>query len=135
MTHDRKRRCPATIWYTCLHDGDAHAPCGEQRLRAFEGPAAAKADAPSPDSFVRRSIHELGSTGELPAEWTPGSAFDILGWSPDGPVQATYQVQVLRDSTDFIAHGWIDADGDGVPAHFTITRSSQPVRVTPASVH
>ena len=78
-----------------------------------------------------RSIDDLSA---VPAEWTPGSAFDTLGWSPDGPVQATYQVEVLRDSTDFIVHGWIDADGDGVPAHFTITKSSQPVRVTPKSV-
>ncbi len=60
--------------------------------------------------------------------------FDTLGWAPNGPVQATYQVEVLGGSTDFIVHGWIDADDDGVPAHFTITKSSQPVRVTPKSV-
>ena len=78
-----------------------------------------------------RSIDDLSA---VPSEWTLGSAFDTLGWAPSGLVQATYQVEVLPDSHDFIAHAWIDADGDGVPAHFTITKSSQPVRVTPKSV-
>ena len=78
-----------------------------------------------------RTLDELSAS---PAEWTLGSAFDTLGWHPDGPVQAIYQVEVLPDSTDFIAHAWIDADGDGIPAHFTITTSSQPTRVTPKSV-
>lgn len=78
-----------------------------------------------------RSIDDLSMAH---AEWTPGSAFDTIGWGPTGPVQGTYQVEVLPDSLDFIAHAWIDADGDGVPAHFTITKSSQPTRVTPRSV-
>jgi hypothetical protein len=78
-----------------------------------------------------RSIDDLSTAH---AEWTPGSTFDPLGWAPSGLVQATYQVEVLPDSLDFIAHAWVDADGDGVPAHFTITKSSQPVRVTPKSV-
>jgi len=78
-----------------------------------------------------RTLDELSASH---AEWTQGSAFDTLGWGPDGPVQATYLVEVLPDSLDFIAHAWIDADGDGVPAHFTVTRSTHPVRVTPSSV-
>ncbi len=69
------------------------------------------------------------------AEWTSGSAFDVLGWSPDGPVRGTYQVVVLPDSSDFIVHGWIDADGDGVPAHVTATRSANAERVTRKRVH
>lgn len=69
------------------------------------------------------------------AEWTSGSAFDELGWSPDGPVRGTYQVVVLPDSSDFVVHGWIDADGDGVPAHITATRRSHAERVTPKRVH
>lgn len=78
-----------------------------------------------------RSIDDLNMAH---AEWTPGSAFDTIGWRPDRPVQATYQVEVLPDSLDFIAHAWIDRDGDGIPAHFTVTRGSQPTRVTPKSV-
>jgi len=79
-----------------------------------------------------RSITDLSST---PAEWTPGSGFDTLGWHPDRrAVQATFQVEVLPDTNDFIAHAWVDADGDGVPAHFTVTKNTFPIRRTPSSV-
>ena len=80
-----------------------------QRLRAFEGPAAAKADAPSPDSFVRRSIHELGSAGELPAEWTRGAS--LLAPHPsDGGETSEPLIQALADALS--VHGvaeWLGA--------------------------
>ena len=86
-------------------------------------------------AYVASAVNPTaGVPGSQKASFDTGGGFDTLGWSPNGPVQATYQVEVLGGSTDFIVHGWIDADGDGVPAHFTITKSSQPVRVTPKSV-
>jgi hypothetical protein len=90
----------------------------------------------SSGSFVSAGPHprKLDELTTAHAEWTAGSGFDIFGWAPTGPVQATYQVEVLPDSLDFIAHAWIDADGDGVPAHFTVTKRTHPERVTPASV-
>ncbi len=87
-------------------------------------------------SFLPAGPHprSLESLSPRPADWTSGSAFDALGWSPDGRVRGTYQVEVLPDSIDFIVHGWIDADGDGVPAHYTATKESVAKRVTPKSV-
>jgi len=87
-------------------------------------------------SFLAAGPHprSLDDLSPAPADWTPGSAFDTLGWAPDGAVRGTYQVEAKPDSLDFIVHGWIDADGDGVPAHFTATRSTHAVRVTPDSV-
>lgn len=57
--------------------------------------------------------------------WRFGSAFDNLGWAPPGndPVLGTYSVEVAADGKDFTVHGWIDADGDGKPAHYTATRA------------
>ena len=88
-------------------------------------------------SFLPAGPHPrpVEALGPGQAEWTSGSAFDELGWSPDGPVRGTYQVVVLPDSSDFIVHGWIDADSDGVPAHFTATWRSNAERVTPKRVH
>jgi hypothetical protein len=90
----------------------------------------------SSGSFVPAGPHprNLDDLTTAHTEWTSGSAFDTLGWAPNGPVQGTYQVEVFPDSLDFIVHGWIDADGDGVPAHFIVTKSTHPVRVTPDSV-
>lgn len=67
-------------------------------------------------------------------DWTPGTAFDSLGWAPEGQVRGTYEVRVTDDGFDFVVHGWLDADGDGVPVHFTATRDTEAVRLTPKSV-
>jgi hypothetical protein len=113
------------------------AKLGEVRMNLVGIKTAQFAHKASYGSFLPAGPHprNLDDLSAAPAEWTSGSAFDTLGWAPDGAVRGTYQVEVLPDSLDFIVHGWIDADGDGVPAHFTATRSTHPVRVTPDSVH
>jgi len=67
--------------------------------------------------------------------WSSGSTFDKLGWGPDGNVRGTDQVELDPNGYDFIVHGWIDADGDGFPAHYTATKSVNPVMVTPNNVY
>jgi len=70
-----------------------------------------------------------------PHAWSSDSAFDTLGWRPDGNVRGAYQVEVAPSGRDFIVHGWIDSDGDGVPAHYTATKSVNAVLVTPNDVY
>jgi len=113
------------------------AKLGEVRANLYGIKTAQFAYEASYGSFLAVGPHprNLDDLSMAPAEWTSGSAFDTLGWAPDGPVRGIYQVEVLPYSLDFIVHGWIDADGDGVPAHFTVTKSTQPERVTPNSVH
>ena len=72
-------------------------------------------------------------TSEL-VSWQQGSPFDTLGWAPDGMVRGTYEIQLVG-SDDFIVHGWSDVDGDGVPSHYTATKSIDTVMVTPDSVY
>ena len=42
--------------------------------------------------------------------------------------------KVAADGSDFTVHGWQDLDGDGVPAHWIATRTSNPVLVSDPGV-
>ena len=88
------------------------------------------------DTFVRVEPHPVAVSELSPQlrEWPEGSGFDTLGWGPDGRVRGTYSVEVTPDGSGFLVHGWIDEDGDGVPAHYTATRVINATRVTPAEV-
>jgi hypothetical protein len=66
--------------------------------------------------------------------WPEGSDFDRLGWEPDGAVRGTFQVTVSQDGGDFTIHGWQDLDGDGVPAHWTASRSAAAALVSESGV-
>ena len=79
-----------------------------------------------------RSVAELDKGQRV---WLTGSAFDTLGWGPDGDVRGTYKVEVAPGGRDFIVHGWIDGDGDGSPAHYTATKSVNAMMVTPNDVY
>ena len=70
-----------------------------------------------------------------PQPWPPGTAFDTLGWAPEGPVRGTYAVRLTEDGSGFVVHGWIDGDGDGVPAHFTATGDRPVERQTGRRVY
>ena len=66
--------------------------------------------------------------------WPSGSSFDTIGWAPDGKVYGSYSVEVNHAGTDFTVHGWIDADGDGQPAHWSVTKRGRARRTTPEGV-
>ena len=89
------------------------------------------------DAFVPAGVwpRAVELLDEQPQPWSPGSAYEALGWAPDGQVRGTYQVEVLPGGRDFIVHGWIDADGDGVPAHFTARKSVGAQMETPDNVY
>ncbi|HCH61211.1 MAG TPA: hypothetical protein DFR83_00305 [Deltaproteobacteria bacterium] len=88
------------------------------------------------DRYVAAEPHPVSvdALDPEPRVWSVGSAFDTIGWAPDGKVRSTYQVEVTADGTDFRVHGWIDEDGDGVPAYYTATKSINAVRVSPNGV-
>ena len=59
-----------------------------------------------------------------PAGWPAASGFDTLGWRPDGDrCRGTFRVTLTPDGEDFLVEGYVDRDGDGVPAYYTRTRS------------
>ena len=62
--------------------------------------------------------------------WTPGSAFDTLGWSPDGVVRGSYKV-IGTSSGNFKVTGICDVDGNLDRATYTATRDSKPVLNSP----
>lgn len=68
-----------------------------------------------------------------PYPWMGDDCWRELGWAPDGDVRGTYWVEV--SGYDFTVYGAIDADGDGVPAIYTATRSINPVLTTPENVY
>jgi hypothetical protein len=71
--------------------------------------------------------------GREPAPFAGGPEWTQLGWSPDGPLRGTYWVEVAGDG--FVVHGAIDADGDGVPAEFTVTGDGEAVMTTLEAVY
>jgi len=69
-----------------------------------------------------------------PVPWVQGSAFDTLGWAPDGAVYGAYWVEVTDGGDDFVAHILTDADGDGEPAHHTATRHQDSTAISAEGV-
>ena len=65
------------------------------------------------------------------------SPFDELGWAPEGLHLGAYWVEVSKDGTSFTAFGALDADGDGVPAIYTVGTDTahQVKRVTAEGVY
>ena len=74
------------------------------------------------DRFVSvGSTMPRATPDKSPVAWLSGSAFDALGWSPDGDVRGVYLVKT--NDTNFKVQGACDVDGDGVQAIYTATRS------------
>ncbi len=79
------------------------------------------------DTFIQNSaFHPDSSPTKKQREWAGGSAFDTLGWGPDGLVRGSYKV-VSTTTTDFLITGIADIDGDSVMATFTATKSINTV--------
>ena len=75
------------------------------------------------DEYVAENTFRPDSDpGKAPREWVIGTAFDTIGWIPDGHVRGSYKVSTLS-STDFRVTGITDIDGDSVRATYTATMS------------
>jgi len=57
---------------------------------------------------------------------------DELGWTPSEPVRGAYWT--TDEGADFGVHGIIDADGDGVFAHYVATRDANATLVSDPAV-
>jgi type IV pilus assembly protein PilA len=74
------------------------------------------------DQFVEQSAsHPDSSPNKQQRAWTSGSAFDTLGWGPDGNVRGSYTV--ITDTTDFSVNGLCDVDGDASMADYSATKT------------
>jgi len=82
------------------------------------------------DTFVQNAgFHPDSSPGKKQRDWNAGSAFDTLGWGPDGQVRGSYKI-VSTSTTDFLVTGIADVDGDSVQSSFTATKSINAVMTT-----
>ena len=85
------------------------------------------------DRYIEQATYHprtpSGPSAKAALLWTAGSAFDTLGWSPDGKVRGGYKV-VSVGTTDFTVTGLSDVDGDGATANYTSTKSINTVQVS-----
>ena len=95
----------------------AELPANVEGIRTAELAAYAASGAYiAVPELAPRPLDELD---KLQVDWVEATAFDALGWRPDGRLRGTYSVE-LNDQ-GFVVHGYIDVDGDGVPAYFRAT--------------
>lgn len=81
------------------------------------------------DTFIISPQVPSGNPGKTQVAWTAGTAFDTLGWAPDGKVRGAYSV-ATTSSTDFTVTGICDVDGDTVNATYTSTKTLNSVQTT-----
>lgn len=73
-------------------------------------------------------------------DWPAGTAFDTLGWAPDGRVRGSYRTDVTDchdgscRASDFLVFGISDVDGDGEQATYSAQKNIHAVLLTPSSV-
>jgi hypothetical protein len=80
---------------------------------------------------VPRAEAELDA---VPQAWPEGTNFDNLDWAPVGKVAGIYWIELTNGGEGFVAHGLIDADGDGNPAHYTAARDEEAKAITSEGV-
>lgn len=73
--------------------------------------------------------------GKSPTPWMPNTAFQTLGWTPDGEVRGVYEVLTTPPSSgnpggDFQVIGIADIDGDAIYSRYTATKTSNTAQVS-----
>jgi type IV pilus assembly protein PilA len=87
------------------------------------------------DTYIQVSSYKPSSSvGKTQQSWSTGTAFDTLGWGPDGKVRGAYKV-TSKSTTDFLVTGICDVDGDGTNATFTATKSINTTMNTGATTY
>ena len=88
------------------------------------------------DQFVEQVSHQPNwPPNKRQRAWTSGSAFDTLGWGPDGNVRGSYSVFTSFSPTDFFASGNCDVDGDGSQAGYTATKTLNATMTTGNNIY
>ena len=86
------------------------------------------------DTFISAAANPSAPSGKAPTAWPASTAFQQLGWAPDGEVRGSYSVAVTAagsgSSGDFNVNGQGDIDGDGTPSVYTATKSINTVQNT-----
>jgi len=86
------------------------------------------------DTYVTQfSYQPDNDVGKAPRPWKMGSAFDTLGWAPDGDVRGKYQV--IGNSTAFTIMGRCDVDGDGDQAGYNADNTANAFMWTDSDVY
>jgi type IV pilus assembly protein PilA len=87
------------------------------------------------DTFVvEATFRPAAAVNKTQQTWVAGSAFDTLGWSPDGQVRGMYKV-ASTSSTDFLVTGECDVDGDAANARYTATKSVNATQSTANDIY
>ena len=82
------------------------------------------------DKFIQQTgFVPSGTVTKQQQDWPVNTAFDTIGWAPDGKVRGAYKLQSLS-STDFRVTGISDVDGDAANASYTAQKSSNTVQTT-----
>jgi len=86
------------------------------------------------DQFVNvNSFHPRGTNLDKKlATWTTGSAFDDLGWAPDGDVRGSYAT-VTTSASDFLVYALADMDADGSFVLYMATKDTNAA--TPSATY
>ena len=82
---------------------------------------------------VERAPEE--SPAVRPRGWPEETGFDLIDWRPHEATSGVYWVEVDVERSEFVAHGLIDADGDGVPAHYVANRVEKAQMISPNDVY
>ncbi|MFZ5478635.1 MAG: type IV pilin protein [Myxococcota bacterium] len=78
------------------------------------------------DTYLTTNPNPSGALDRTPRDWdTSDATWNTLGWRPDAPVRATYEVDAAA-GTDFTATGTADMDLDGTEIVYTATRDATP---------
>lgn len=87
------------------------------------------------DKFIEQTTPvPSGAVGKAQRPWTSGTAFQTLGWSPDGDVRGAYTV-ATTSSTDFKVTGVSNVDGDSAEATYTCSKSLNASQVTANDIY
>jgi prepilin-type N-terminal cleavage/methylation domain-containing protein len=86
------------------------------------------------DTYVEESSYQPDAdVGKAERAWEAGSAFDTLGWAPDGKVRGAYRV--YNYDTDFYVYGMCDVDGDSETSSYVASEKANAVMSTENDVY
>ena len=74
------------------------------------------------DAFITSGQQPSTTPNKAQVDWPANTAYDTLGWAPDGKVRGRYTI-ASASSTDFTVTGICDVDGDATNSSWTATKT------------